>query len=456
MIRIRRDIWALEQAQAWHPITLAYARAVGTLQGRPATDPTSWSYQGAIHSTAVTPSQPAWNGCQHGGWFFLPWHRIYLYYFERIVRAAVIANGGPSDWALPYWNYDAGGTTSLLPPSFRSPTLPDGSPNPLFVAQRRTGINAGTLALPAAVTSPAAALAMDEFSPPPFPGFGGGMTTVRHFWTETGGVEQTPHNDIHVVIGGTFGWMADPDFAALDPIFWLHHANIDRLWNRWRDDPSHANPSDNAWLTQRFEMFNDRGRLVGKAVRRTLNTASHLDYRYDDDPVPARRGRRGRAMPETARSKPEMVGAADQAIRLVGRTTSVDVPIDEGASPEALTPQAATAKRLYLSVEHIDASRPHGTVYAVYVQAPGGERQHVGNVSLFGVHKVRESRAADESAHDARLTYDVTDVARQAGAGDLRGKSLRVSFEPVTDEPEAAAEAAAAPINIGRVSFFTE
>jgi len=47
-----------------------------------------------------------WNQCQHGSWYFLPWHRAYLAAFEAIVLDAIVKKGGPSDWALPYWNYD--------------------------------------------------------------------------------------------------------------------------------------------------------------------------------------------------------------------------------------------------------------------------------------------------------------------------------------------------------------
>ncbi|MEX0791272.1 MAG: tyrosinase family protein, partial [Actinomycetota bacterium] len=85
--RIRRDIWKLEQAQQWHPMINAYAEAVRIMKTRPASDPTSWAYQAAIHGNAVADT---WrNTCQHSSWFFLPWHRMYLYWFERICRAAI-------------------------------------------------------------------------------------------------------------------------------------------------------------------------------------------------------------------------------------------------------------------------------------------------------------------------------------------------------------------------------
>src|SRR6266542_2904093 len=183
---VRRDVWTLQADAPWDPITIAYARAVRTMQARPMSDPTSWSFQAALHATFVRPANPVWNGCQHASWFFLPWHRMYLFFFEKIVRAAVIADGGPA-----------------------------------------------------------------------------------HFAVASGILELQPHNVIHTVIGGprpgtatgcAIGQMTDPRCAALDPIFWLHHANIDRLWNRWLDlGGGRANPADNAWLSQRFDFFDETG-----------------------------------------------------------------------------------------------------------------------------------------------------------------------------------------------------
>ncbi|KAF9444741.1 polyphenol oxidase [Macrolepiota fuliginosa MF-IS2] len=40
------------------------------------------------------------------------------------------------------------------------------------------------------------------------------------------------HDNIHVLIGGN-GHMSDPAVAAFDPIFWLHHANVDRMVSLW-------------------------------------------------------------------------------------------------------------------------------------------------------------------------------------------------------------------------------
>ena len=87
---------------------------------------------------------------------------MYVYFFERIVRAQVVANGGPSDWALPYWNYDGGGKHNALPLAFRDKTRA-GSTNALHVAQRNAGINTGA-GLPSSITSPAFALGRPTFT----------------------------------------------------------------------------------------------------------------------------------------------------------------------------------------------------------------------------------------------------------------------------------------------------
>jgi tyrosinase len=78
-LHVRRNIWTLASGD---PTVEEYAHAVAIMKGRPANDPTSWSYQAAMHGTHARSVQPLWNGCQHGTWFFLAWHRMFIYYFE--------------------------------------------------------------------------------------------------------------------------------------------------------------------------------------------------------------------------------------------------------------------------------------------------------------------------------------------------------------------------------------
>jgi len=109
---VRQNIYSLPASD---PIILAYKKGLAVMQLRDKADPTSWSYQAAIHGTTSIIKKPAWSTCQHGTFFFLSWHRMFLYYFERIVRKA----SGYPKFALPYWNYSDDPSQAALPLVFR-------------------------------------------------------------------------------------------------------------------------------------------------------------------------------------------------------------------------------------------------------------------------------------------------------------------------------------------------
>jgi Common central domain of tyrosinase len=284
-VAIRQSIWSLEPTTAFSSsVMLNYAKAVSVMQGRQPDDPTSWTYQAAIHgTTARVPPGADWNQCQHGTWFFLPWHRMYIWFFEKVVREAIQEAGAdPTGWALPYWNYSDGplNLVATLPLAFRTPTLPDGSANTLYLPYPNrnantshdqqqgvgligAGINDGGQ-IPPVYVSYAKAFTLRNFGypPPPDPSFAGPQTGFVHGGSHHGQLEQLPHDQVHVFTGGAssqancaLGWMSDPDCAAADPVFWTHHSNIDRLWKRWLDTPGNLNPTDQAWLTQSYRFY---------------------------------------------------------------------------------------------------------------------------------------------------------------------------------------------------------
>lgn len=484
---VRRNIWSLEEEDPFDPITLAYANAVKALQARPVSDPTSWEYQSAIHGTYLNPPQGVdWNQCQHGSWFFLPWHRMYLFYFEAIIRAEVLAQGGPAEWALPYWNYDEPGHAAL-PPAFREPLLPDGTQNPLYVQQRAAGINAGAQ-LPAPATTAAAALAMTEYTPPPPPAFGGGQAPPTHFFGDYGELEMTPHNIVHSLIGGLMG---DPNTAATDPVFWLHHANIDRLWNQWissgggRDDPT-----DPTWATQSFS-FPDSATSFESKVCGDVESIEDLAYTYDDSIVQpaqpaqpqqaARFAVAGDGAPAERRAapEPELVGAADNALNLVGSPERVRVGIDGRAARPLLQQRRVEGEeeRVYLHLEDIEGEKNPELGYQVYVdsrddadpEADDSSHQpiYVGTVSFFGIEHLSANRDDAEHTHGFRRTFDITGAAKQLKErGDWDDGQVNVFFRPLgLDAPDGAAPqglladaaepvqpAPVPPIRVGRVS----
>jgi len=80
--------------------------------------------------------------------------------------------------------------------------------------------------------------------------------------------------------------MGDPNTSARDPIFYLHHANIDRLWKRWLDRGSgRQDPTgDQVWMNTMFTFFDEKGQQVQKTGKDILDTVGQLNYCYDDDP----------------------------------------------------------------------------------------------------------------------------------------------------------------------------
>src|SRR5690242_8379115 len=129
-MHVRHNVYCLNPRGR---VIRSYAKAVTTMQARLGTDPTSWSAQAAIHGTLSPTAGMIVNQCEHWTRFFFSWHRMYLYYFERIVRAA---SGDPA-FALPYWGYSPTGHREL-PVAFRTPAT---ASNPLYVSLRNPPIN---------------------------------------------------------------------------------------------------------------------------------------------------------------------------------------------------------------------------------------------------------------------------------------------------------------------------
>jgi len=152
-------------------------------------------------------------GHGHGGPAFFPWHREYLLRFEQDLQAI-----DPSV-SVPYWdwteaNLNAAGTESLI---WRDDFA--GGPGQPGSGQVTTGPFA------------AWGLVRNAFNIFGFPGTGG---TIASFMASpnytTFRQVEGPHGAAHVWVGGFVG---NAVIAPRDPVFWLIHANVDRLWAEW-------------------------------------------------------------------------------------------------------------------------------------------------------------------------------------------------------------------------------
>jgi len=146
------------------------------MQALPDTNGVSWMAQANIHGTFTPPPGMITAACQHNTMFFLSWHRMYVYFFERIVRKM----SGDPNFALPYWGYSPTGSHDL-PQIFRTPT----TGNPLYTPNRSASINAGTPIIPALVDA------------------GTALSQVP-FFDFTNSLNGLPHGQVHMAVGE--GW----------------------------------------------------------------------------------------------------------------------------------------------------------------------------------------------------------------------------------------------------------
>lgn len=439
--RVRQNIWTLSGQDKWHPIILAYAHAVGALRQRADEDPTSWNYQTAIHwLDGAPPSDQFRNQCQHFSWFFLAWHRMYLLHFEELIYSVIatdpsIPDEAKASWALPYWDYTKGEASQALPPAFAEPNLPDGENNPLYDDSRNAYLNSGGT-LPDWSVDITVALQPVQFVTGDFQqGFAGPKTQWHHFLPaqSMSPLENTPHGSVHTSVGGN---MAVLETAPQDPIFYLHHCNIDRLWEVWLGlGGGRTNTDDPDWLSgQQFWFHDPQGNPVNHTVADVLDIAAQLNYTYEDTSGPA--GPLAAAAMEPEPVNPaQLVGATDHPLPLTGEQASVTIALDAPSGPLSAD---ATPSRVYLTLDDITAAQAPAVPYAVYLNVPdedlsGHADHYVGTASTFGIEQLNNPG----NPHTAmKLVFDVTDLYNRLNeAGLWQPAEVKVHFQPLYVQP---------------------
>jgi tyrosinase len=231
--------------------------------------------------------------------------------------------------------------------------------------------------------------------------------------------------------------MGDPDTAARDPIFWLHHANVDRLWNRWLDDRNHHLPdpvADKDWYDQEFPFYDETGTRVVVNVSRVLELAAK-ESRYDEErkvfagALPA-------AIEKAMEPKIVSVGAVQPTLKLGTKPFSKTLTLTEDTKPKlmaALAPRAADTEppAVLLRVEGIKPPKDVNLTYDVFLMKKGDQpskRTYVGPISFFGR---RGGAHGHGGAEGFTQGFDVTGVVQKLRSAN-RGKlpELEVSVVP--------------------------
>ena len=253
---------------ATSPDIVALKTAVGKMKaGLGEGDRRNWVAQAQIHGTFTG----GFTFCQHGNWYFLPWHRGYLYFFEEIIRQL----SGYEDFALPYWDWSK---DFSLPAQFWGAGNPLDNPTRTGEPDSGRGIGPNsTISLSDQAQFVSKSVVSEILNQPDFETFAG-LQGALSTMPGAGELEGTPHNFIHRWVNND---MATAE-SSIDPIFWLHHCNVDRLWTEWVNKHPTGMPSgDPTWTGTPLPGFCDRnGAPVNNfTVDKTLKTAD-LGYGY--------------------------------------------------------------------------------------------------------------------------------------------------------------------------------
>jgi tyrosinase len=461
---------------------VSYFRAVERMKALPASDPRNWNRIAQIHV----------DFCPHGNWFFLPWHRAYLVSFERICRQM----SGDPNFALPYWDWSR---QRQLPPAFTSPTM-GGRRNPLFNNTRQARPNSSLR--DSAVGQNVITRIMGEAQ---FENFGStrptGQNNMDARWLRAPGrttaLEGGPHNTTHVFVGGDMSDMISPR----DPIFWLHHCNIDRLWAQW-NALGRRNTTNRLWAAFRFNgMFQTpQGQGLTAWNVGVSDVLDHRAFGYTYPDLPSENIARNRAgsgeagATEAEPSEPRVLASETPrgpvslnkvlSAQLIltgtapigGRANEASTPIPDnaedtahktrdindvlrseapvGANGRPAADDAATAGlpdgRVFSVLENIRAAKGNATTVNVFLNHPNptantpeDDPHFVGTFGVFGL----QSHAAHEGLN-VQVELSET-VAKLRQANRAPGKRLDLQLVPV----EAAGDEL--ELNLGRINIVT-
>lgn len=223
-------------------------------------------------------------GAAHNSPTFLPWHREYLHRYEQMLREV----SGDESLTLPYWNWtDPESTAATFADDFmggngdpdaehavttgpfrkgewsitiqdpQSTTVGIATPKPYLVRNFGSFFDdTATLPTRAQVRD---AIDVHKYDHKPFDASSPDARSFRNTiegwrdatpgeceegWLNVSEIEGAPHvlhNGVHIYVGGIWkdesgqpvlGTMAY-NTSPNDPVFFIHHANVDRLWASW-------------------------------------------------------------------------------------------------------------------------------------------------------------------------------------------------------------------------------
>ncbi|XP_022858965.1 polyphenol oxidase I, chloroplastic-like [Olea europaea var. sylvestris] len=354
----------------------------------------------------------------HESWLFFPFHRWYLYFYERILGSLI----GDPDFALPYWNWDhpAGMT---MPPIFDNPR------SPLYDAVRDPN-NRGSAVVNLNYTSsePTNDLTLVannlrtmnsemitsvnntlQFMGAPYcdgsnprPGMGTserGSHTAIHIWVGT--KDKTEEHKYNEDLGNFYS-------AGRDPLFYCHHGNVDRMWTIWRelDTPVRKDITSPNYLNAQFLFYDENARLVRVKVADCVDQEK-MGYTYQYMPIPWLCYRPPK---EEAEAKARIMKISD-----IPNVAAV-LPITLKNTVRVLVPKSAKGKvSEQLVIEDIERDTTKFIKFDVFVNDEDEDFEALDRAEYAGTfaqvpHRTKNEKSKSSISLDLTQLYDNIDV----------------------------------------------
>jgi hypothetical protein len=300
-MRVRKSFYDLSDAELKN-----LCKAVDYMRNKlPRESPISWESYTRIHykhCTAFDADHPQ----VHWGEHFLPWHRGYVFFLERMLANSLNKLGiDGTNFAFPYWDWinhkempntkvrEAKGLASPLfgydltqqnmvvvdDLGFDNLALYDGNRAPTITKSKIDPNNETQQDSKEHIAECLGYMSKEYVElmlTTPWEQFGGKSGIDRK--TGQGLVESGAHNDGHDWVGTRYGCnrtMGTLRYAADDPIFFMHHCNLDRIFSLYKNPMPDLN---GPWGQQRYVFPDLDGTPVSVSVKDIMLWTQTVSY----------------------------------------------------------------------------------------------------------------------------------------------------------------------------------
>ncbi|KAK7327922.1 hypothetical protein VNO77_22015 [Canavalia gladiata] len=418
-----------------------YKKAVGLMKNLPSDDPRNFTQQANVHCAYCDGAYqqvgfPNLDLQVHNCWLFFPYHRWYLYFYERILGSLI----NDPTFALPYWNWDA-------PKGMQLPSIYTDPKSPLYDPLRNANHQPPTLVdldfnpddpdSQGTISANLTIMYRQVVSNGKTPKLFLGNTYRAGDEADPGGgsVENVPHGPVH-------GWTGDINqpnnenmgtfySAARDPIFYSHHSNIDRLWSIWKTlGGKRKDFTDPDWLESGFVFYDENKNLVRVKVKDCLDTTK-LRYVYQDVDIPWLNSK-----PTPRKSRTQKFGvAAAHAAETSRNNAKFPLVLDSVVSTMVKRPKKSRSKKEkeeeeeVLVIEGIEFDRNVAVKFDVFINDEDDKLIRPDNTEFAGSFvNVPHTHHHKNNNMNTCLRLGLTDLLEDLGAED--DDTVRVTLVP--------------------------